>query len=376
MTIFKLPDLGEGLPDAEIREWHIKVGDTVTVDQPMVSMETAKAVVEVPAPFAGTVKKLYGQPGDVIDTGAALIEFETTNTRADTGTVAGNIEVGTETVEETATILTRKRSKQQAGIQASPAVRALAQRLDVDLSIVKGTGPRNNITVDDVKKASQLGTKIATTEIGQALKGTRRVMAQIMAQSHAEVVPVSIFDQACLKDWSTTEDISYRLLRAIVKAVEAEPALNAWFDGKNLARQLHNDVQLGLAMDTEEGLFVPVIHDAKRLTNTPSDVRERINFLKNSVKTRTIPSEQLQGATITLSNFGMFAGRHATPIIVPPQVAIIGAGKLHEAVVAITGQAVVSRVLPLSLSFDHRAVTGGEATRFMAAMLTDLEMPK
>ena len=192
-----------------------------------------------------------------------------------------------------------------------------------------------------------------------------------MSKSHTEIVPVSLFDDADIHAWPEKTDIMVRLIRSIVEACKAEPALNAWYDGKQMGRRINEEVNLGIAVDTEEGLFVPVIKAAGSLS--AEELREQINTYKASVRDRSTPQDAFHGASITLSNFGNIAGRYASPIIVPPQVAIIGVGRLREEVVAFEGSPAVHRVMPLSLTFDHRAVTGGESTRFLAAMIEDLE---
>jgi 2-oxoisovalerate dehydrogenase E2 component (dihydrolipoyl transacylase) len=352
MTIFNLPDLGEGLPDAEIHEWFVKEGDVVVTDQPLVSMETAKAVVDVPCPQGGTISKLHGKPGDVIKTGEPLVSFASSAAKvADKGTVVGNLEESTEITEDNFTIGVQASS--QTRVKATPVVKMLAKKLGIDLSLLKGTGDFGLITREDVQAQADKNSKIP--EGYEPLRGVRRAMLNSMVQSHAEVVPVSIFDEADIHNWRPGTDITVRLIRAITDAVQKEPALNAWFNTKHGARQCFKQVHLGLAMDNEEGLFVPVIHDA-------------------AVGNREINAEQLKGATITLSNFGKFAGRFASPIIVPPMVAILAVGKLYKAVVASDSGAIEAHnLLPLSISFDHRAVTGGEATRFLGAVIASLE---
>ncbi len=366
MKIFNLPDLGEGLADAEIREWRVKEGDSVTVDQPLVCMETAKAVVEVPSPQAGTIKKLYGAVGDVINTGAPLVEYE--SAEKDKGSVVGSLEESSQRLEEGDVIIGT--AKQQAtSVKAMPAVRALAKQLNVDLNTVTATGPQGQITQEDVKNfASQKSGGITQAE---KLHGVRRAMAIGMAQSHQEIVPVTIIEDADVTHWTSETDMTASLMRAIVAGVKAEPALNAWFDGKSLERRLFPEINLGLAMDTEEGLFVPVIKDIANYT--AKDWRASIDAFKKSVKSRTVTPGELQGATITLSNYGMIAGRYATPIVIPPMVAILGCGKMREAVAVYEGKMAIRKIAPLSLTFDHRAVTGGEATRFLAAVIKDLE---
>jgi len=367
MKYFKLPDLGEGLPDAEIREWYVKVGDTVKTDDRLVAMETAKAVVDVPSPFSGVIEQLYGKAGDTIKVGSVLVSFEgESSAREDEGTVVGKLESTGGIVEENALVI--KSSRTASTHKATPAVKALAQRLGVDLSHIKGTGPNGMITAQDVK-ASQ---GAAPTQEGfELIKGSRRVMMKTMMDSHAAVCPVTIFDEADISAWKADEDISVRLIRAIIIACQAEPALNATFDGAAGARRLNACVHIGIAVDSNEGLFVPVIHNADTLS--VEALRAHINEFKITLRDRTIEAHKLSGATITLSNFGTFAGRFATPVVVPPQVAIVGCGARVEKVIARNGKAVVATVLPLSITFDHRAVTGGEATRFMGVVIKELK---
>lgn len=390
-AIFNLPDLGEGLPDAEIREWHVKVGDTVTVDQPLVSMETAKAVVEVPSPQAGVIEKLYGDVNDIIITGHPLVGFVPkveVVAQEDQGTVVGHIESSGQTTEDNFIIGSASGACNAVNkIKATPAVKNLARQLGVDLAQVTATGSMGVITAADVQafadnnsgksaRSSSNAGALAQQSAGitgtmEPLRGVRRAMIQSMVQAHQEVVLVSIFDDANIHAWVPGTDITVRLIQAIVDAIKVEPALNAWYHHAQSAREIHGHVNLGLAMDMPEGLFVPVIHKADTLT--PGQLRDRIDTFKVSVKNRDIPAEDLKSATITLSNFGKFAGRYASPIVVPPQVAILGVGKLREEVVAHNGQPVVHKVIPLSLSFDHRAITGGEATRFLGAVIDSLQ---
>lgn len=368
MTIFNLPDLGEGLPDAEIHEWFVNEGDVVTADQPLVSMETAKAVVDVPCPQSGTIEKLFGKPGDVIKTGEPLIAFiAEDSTRVDKGTVVGNLEESTEISDDHFVIGSGNTDKQRA--KSTPAVRLLAKKLNIELNTLTGTGELGLITREDVQRAAD--KKAQPPEGFEPLRGVRRAMLNSMVQSHKEVVPVSIFDEADINSWSKKEDITVRLIRAIQFACKIEPALNAWFDSEHSARKCIDSVHLGLAMDNDEGLFVPVIHDVAQ--HTDDDLRQIINDYKLAVRDRKVPAENLKGATITLSNFGKFAGRFASPIIVPPMVAILAVGRLYSGVVSNEhGEITAHRLLPLSLSFDHRAVTGGEATRFLGAVMESL----
>jgi len=465
MSVFKLPDLGEGLPDAEIVEWLVSEGDEVEVDQPLVSMETAKAVVEVPSPFSGKVTKFHGGQGDVIKTGAPLAEFQVegeagteetthseppatetaaederkagqeasessgqeggdspgsdsgkdsgkgadkTDEREDSGTVVGKMQAGGEVLQE--------RTSTVGGVKVTPAVRALARKLKVDLSQVDPSGADDVVTASDVRKAAEAGgapgkqkqeteqeqpaqkreepdfetdperaqepapasrpssqpeprASSATGE-WEPLRGTRRTMARSMSESHKRVVPTTLMDDADIHAWRPGEDITFRLLRALAAGARSQPGLNAWFDDEQNMRMVHKGMDVGMAVDTADGLFVARlkgVHNGSR-----EDIRGEINRLKENVKNRSIPPEDLKDYTIMLSNFGIYAGRYATPIINPPCVAIVAAGVLRNEVVPVLGGVEVHRTIPLSLTFDHRACTGGEAARFLKAMIADL----
>ena len=380
MTTFNLPDLGEGLAEAEIVRWHVHVGDLVAVDQPMLAVETAKAVVEVPAPFTGMVKTLHGQPGDIIPTGAPLIEFELGPAAGgDSGTVVGNVPTSDEELIETAHTRAPGNGANGAAaassagrLRAAPAARALAKRLGVDLGGIAGSGRGGVIVVDDVIARVPTATATAPTfSGGEKLRSVRRAMAQSMSLARDNVTNCTLFDDADLHHWREGEDFTTRLLRAIVAGCEAEPALNAWFDGNTQTRRLLARVNVGMAVDTTDGLIVPVIHDAGR--RTASELRQEIDRLKRAARDRTVLPEDLREVTFILSNFGMIAGRYATPVVVPPTVAILGSGRLSRDVVAVKGGIEAHLRMPLSLTFDHRCVTGGEAARFLAAVLRDLE---
>uniref|UniRef100_UPI00214957E9 2-oxo acid dehydrogenase subunit E2 n=1 Tax=Endozoicomonas sp. SESOKO1 TaxID=2828742 RepID=UPI00214957E9 len=292
MRFFNLPDLGEGIPEADIVEWHVAEGDSVKEDQPMVSVETAKAVVEVPAPCTGVIARLCGQPGDTILTGAPLVEFVTDE--EDSGTVVGKLASDDAGSNRDDTFIIGSPAAEQiqpasSAQMAQSGLKSLAEQFQVDLGAL--TNHRN---------AAQ-HTISYPLENPEPLKGVRKHMARTMAESHASVVQVTLFDDVDIDHWDDKEDITVRLIQAIVSASEAEPALNAWFDGASMSRQLHDSVDLGLAVDSDEGLFVPVMRDVEKMNK--KEVRERINQLRVGVKDRSLPNSELQGATITLSNF-------------------------------------------------------------------------
>lgn len=477
---FNLPDLGEGLPDATIVEWFVKEGDTIRLDEPLVSMETAKAVVEVPSPVSGKVLKLAGNAGDIVVTGAMLAEFQpdpnlpqradgqdtghahgppavgaashrepssenseataragdgapTASERDDAGTVVGAM--------QSSNAVRQEQTVAVGGIRAMPAVRALAKKLGLDLSRIHATGTEGTVTMADVKAAAAGGDAallpsptgrgvggegtaqarsqgletvpssalraphieygagsspegrreeqrtvlsasgkpmrtqppgVSVTGQPEQLKGARRNMARVMADAHAKVVPTTLNDDADVHAWVPGNDVTVRLIRSIVRACKAVPALNAWFDGEKLSRTLHPQVDIGIAVDTDDGLFVPALRNADILD--ARGIREGVNRLRAQVEDRSIAASELSGYTISLSNFGMFAGRYATPVVVPPCVAIVAAGRARHQVMPIMGGFESHKIIPLSVTFDHRAATGGEAARFLKAMIDDLAL--
>jgi pyruvate dehydrogenase E2 component (dihydrolipoamide acetyltransferase) len=366
MRQFLLPDLGEGLEEAEIVAWHVTEGDHVVADQPLVSVETDKAVVEVPSPRSGRIARLFGAKGDLIKVGAPLVEFAE-GPEADTGTVVGDLQPAQAVQRETPPAPPEE-SGRAGPLQVLPAVRALARKLDVDLNLVHASGPEGTITRADVERAAK-----SLTEAGPAepLRGMRRAMAQRMTAAHAEVVSASVTEEADIGGWASGEDTTIRLVRAIAAACRAEPSLNAWYNAAAGERRLVKRIDIGIAVDTEGGLIVPVLRNVAE--RDARDLRAGLDRMRADAAARSIPPDELRGATITLSNFGMIGGRFANLVIVPPQVAIIGAGRIGPRVVVHEGQPAVRRVLPLSLTFDHRVVTGGEAARFLVALKLDLE---
>ncbi len=361
---FTLPDLGEGLEEAEIVSWHVNDGDHVVANQPLVSVETDKAVVEIPSPWSGTIARRFGAHGDIIKVGAALVEFDEGGA-ADAGAIVGEVKTSEPAARET----TAQSAVAAHGVQILPAIRALAKALDVDLATLRGSGPGGMITRADVERAARSLTEAGTAE---PLKGLRRAMAQRMTASHAQVVPATVIDEVNIDAWKDG-DITIRLVQAIAAACRTEPSLNVWYNAAAGQRRLLQRVDVGIAVDLEGGLIVPVLRNVGE--RDAQDLRSGLDRMRADAAARSIPPEELRGATITLSNFGMFAGRFASLVIVPPQVAIIGAGRVEQRVLAEQGQAVVRRVLPLSLTFDHRVVTGGEAARFLAALKSALARP-
>lgn len=363
MKIFNLPDLGEGLPDAEIVEWHVQTGDEVEEGQTLVSVETAKAIIDIPSPQAGRIARLYGKQNDVVETGKPLLAFGDGES-VDTGTVVGEVESTEAVIAEEALGLHHSANS----VKATPAVRALANRMQVELSMVTPSGHDGLILADDVRRVARILAEVGPME---PLRGVRRAMARNMAQAHAEVAPATVADDADITELSSSSDITPRLIQALIAGCKAEPSLNAWYDSHANGRRVLDPIHLGLAVDAPQGLFVAVMQD---IENEDQDgIVERLANLKEKIQNRDLRPNELRGYSITLSNYGAIAGKYAVPVVLPPTVAILGAGKSRDEVVARDGLPVVRHMLPLSLTFDHRAVTGGEAARFLGAVIDDLQ---
>jgi 2-oxoisovalerate dehydrogenase E2 component (dihydrolipoyl transacylase) len=336
------------------------------MDQPLVSVETEKAVVEIPSPSAGHIARLLAQPGERVKVGAPLLAFED-GPRTETGAVVGEL-------------ATPKPAPAGGGpaewagspgaVRASPAVRARAHALGVNLSYVRPTGPGGTVTTADVEAAASGAASGAGRTL---LHGARHTMARNMARAWREVAHATLHDKANVGTWSGRQDVTVRLISAIIAGCAAEPSLNASFDAASSSLRVNATVDLGLAIDSPDGLFVPVLRDVG--SSLPLDWRRRIDAVKQGVRDRSLAPADLRDATITLSNFGMIAGQHASLIIMPPQVAILGAGRIKGGAKLGDNGTPHRCALPLSLTFDHRAITGGEAARFLRAVIADLECP-
>ncbi len=364
--VFPLPDLGEGLQDAEIVAWHVAEGDHVVADQPLVSVETDKAVVEIPSPRAGRIEKLLARPHARVPIGAPLVAF-TDGVEHDPGAIVGEL-------AESAPAPASTRAPAQALVppatlrpRAAPAIRAMAADRGIDLATIAGTGTEGEITRADIERAAQQKAG------AEPLRGIRRAMAQRMEEAGRAVVPATVTEEADVHAWPPDAPVTARLLAAIIAGCRAEPALNAAFDGAAQTRRLNASVHAGIAVDTGEGLIVPVLRDADRL-GEPA-LAAALRDLIAAARARSLAPESLRGATISLSNFGSLGGMFAALVVVPPQVAILGAGRIRPVVVETTAGFAARRMLPLSLTFDHRAVSGGEAARFITAVKTALERP-
>ena len=269
--------------------------------------------------------------------------------------------------------------------RAVPMARALARRFGIDLQNIAGSGPKGLIKLDDVLEQVQLPAARALSPPEapspavpagatiEPLRGARRAMAYSMSQSRDQIPLSTVCDDADIHLWSRRGDYMLRLMRAMIGACRAEPALNAWYDSAANSRILLEHIDLAIAVDTPGGLIVPVLRSIQ--DKTPDELRAALLAQKAAAHERSIAPEDLRDFTLMLSNFGTLAGRYGIPLVVPPAVAILGAGKVRQDAVVVEGAVVAHRRMPLSLSFDHRCITGGEACRFLAAVITDLESP-
>jgi pyruvate/2-oxoglutarate dehydrogenase complex dihydrolipoamide acyltransferase (E2) component len=375
---YLLPDLGEGMTEAELVQWRVAVGDHVTRDQIVAHVQTDKAEVELPVPAAGTIVRLGAEVGDLVPVGAPLLELI-----PDEGTVLGGTPVRGGTTSASALPAREDRGaatpeRADGRALAAPPVRKLAKELGVDLTAVTGTGPGGRVTPADVRGAlEQPGDR------REPLRGVRRAMARNLADAWREVPHISLFDEidarpllaahAAARADDDRITLTAFFVRVAVLAIEAFPIINASLDAERDELVFHDAVHMGIAVASDDGLVVPVVHDAHKL-----DVlglgREVVRVTEAGRAGHLAP-EALRGATFTVTNFGTEGGRFATPIVRPPQVAILGFGAVRARPL-VDGDAVIAApTLPVSLSADHRVVDGRDATGFLEAVLARLRAP-
>jgi len=392
---FRFPDVGEGIVEGEIVRWLVAVGDAVRADQTLAEIETDKAVVEIPSPRTGIVMRLAVSEGEKIQVGEILVVIDENGDRepapepsAASVSVVGALPA-TNTVlppppEMAAQVASAEPSKR---ILAIPSVRKLARELGVDLAEVTPTGPRGRIRREDVlqaRSAPALTTAVVERpgetdgeETLQPLPALRRTIAEAMVRAASTAVPITTTDEA-----DVTELVAFRqrsqaaaegqgvnvtllpfIMKAVAAALRLHPMLNATLDDELRHLRLLHRYHLGIATDTPDGLMVPVIRDVdqkKILT-----LARELQHLTALARERRIPLADLRGGTFTISNYGAIGGIFATPMLHMPQVAILGVGKLMEKPVVQAGEIAIRTILPLSLTFDHRAMDGAHAQRFL-----------
>ena len=388
MFEFKFPDVGEGISEGEILRWLVQVGDRVEAHQPVVEMETDKAAVELPAPCAGIVRELRGKEGELIPVGAVLLVIDDAavaaqpSTRTRTHGVVGELEEAAE--PPTPATRAAAAPAPTAIAKALPKDRKLAAELGVELGTLSGSGPQGRVTEEEIRSAAGSATQ---ADERLPLKGVRRSMAKAMTASAFRAVHVNILDRADAQELRQLRnrerplaaergvkltDLAF-IVKALTLALERFPLLNSFLDEERQELVLRREINVGFAVDTPEGLLVPVIRNARQ--KSILDLAAALQGLSERSRNRSIAPAELKGGTFTVSNYGAIGGIWGTPIINPPQSAILGIGRIEEAAVVRHGQVVARTVVPLSLTFDHRIIDGATATRFLNSLIEHIEQP-
>lgn len=377
---FLLPDIGEGLIEAEIVRWVIGVGEPVEQDAPLVEVETDKAVVEITAPQAGVVLYHGGDAGEVITVGSILAVIgqpgETwAPAPAEPAPIVGTL------IEEAEVLPAREAVIEP--VKALPLVRKLARDLGVDLAGVAGTGPEGRITREDVERVARPPQEAGEgAEERVRLSRVRRTIADHMERSWREIPHVTTFEaveaerllaarRAIADRYDKPIPIEALVIRAVLPVLTEYPAFNATLDGDELILKRYYDI--GVAADTPDGLIVPVVKGADGLALL--DLAVEITRLSAAAKQRTLAPGELSGATFTISNIGAVGGGHGTPIIPYGTTAILSVGRAEPRAVVRNGAPAVAQMLPLSLSYDHRVIDGGLGRRFIARLAENLAEP-
>ena len=388
--IFKLPDLGEGMVEAEIAEWMVNIGDFVEEEDPIGAVMTDKAAVELTAPVAGKVVSLAGEPGDMIAVGSALIVFETT----------GEATSVNETTPPPATAETEQTpvtTEAAAKVLTSPSIRQYARETDIDLSQVSGSGPRGRILRSDVDahqagnvpvSTRQSSTKEPLTKVTEIkVVGLRRIIAERMTEANREVPHFAYVEEVDvtaleslrqhLNSRNTENTDKLTLLPfiglALTRALANFPQCNALYDRDTNTISQHQAVHLGIATQTPQGLKVPVVRHGE--SRSLHDMANEIRRVSKAARDNSATREELMGSTITITSLGKAGGVVTTPIINLPEVAIIGVNKAIERPVVVDGKMVIRSMMNLSSSFDHRFVDGYDAAMMIQEVKAMLEQP-
>ena len=400
---FRFPDVGEGIAQGEIVRWLVAQGDWVKADQPLVEVETDKAVVEIPAPRTGTILRLPVAAGETIQVGEILAVIGEADgseasvaSQPEAASVVGRLDAKTlELPPEPVAAESENGAAADRRVLAIPSVRKLAGDLGVDLSRVTPSGPRGRVRREDVLRAAPQDAEPvhpADTQRDahgafelQPLTALRRTIAKAMVEAATTAVPITTIDEVDISellDWrarsnAAASDVRLTLLPFIMKAVVAalrqHPTLNASLAEDQQHLILKRYYHLGIATDTPEGLIVPVVKDVDR--KSLLTLATELQHLVELANTRRIPLADLRGGTFTISNYGAVGGIFATPMLHLPQVAILGVGRFMQKPVAYEGAVALRTVLPLSLTFDHRVLDGAAAQRFLNAVMAYLADP-
>lgn len=394
---FRLPEIGEGVTEAEVVRWLVKEGDHVRRFQPIVEVTTVKVNIEVPSPVEGRIAKILAREGEVVKVGQVIAVIEEVGAPAEVR-VTERAEVPVQEVRREEVEVKPERPKRE--VLASPAVRRLARELGVPLEEVEGTGPGGRITEEDVRRYAESRAAKRLVEAPQAtavteveyeevpIRGVRRVIADHLSKAVRSAAYVTIFDEAdvtrlvevreTLKE--EAERMGFRLtylpfvIRAIVKAVKEYPVMNTTIDEERMVIRYHRRVNVSVAVHTEEGLVVPVLHGADGLSLF--EVARRLEDLVERARSRKLSLEEVRGGTIGITNYGAVEGLSGTPIPNYPETAILGTGRIVRAPRVVGDQVVPRYVMPLALTFDHRIVDGEPASRFLRVVIRYLERPE
>jgi pyruvate dehydrogenase E2 component (dihydrolipoamide acetyltransferase) len=428
MQEFKLPDLGEGMQEAEIRRWLVKPGDMVKLDQPMVEVETDKAVVEIPSPIAGQVAEIYVPEGQAAKLGEVLVTFATSasSPSASARTAAPNASAAQAPEAPVSSETRNVDNAKKPRVLAAPAVRKRAFELGINLADITPSQPHGRITLPDVEiyamrarnsavaspanisqQASMVVDTSASTSFAptngaqrrvtaapsrederQPLTGLRKRIAERMERSWRTIPHATAFDEAdggellalrqSLKPLAEQRGVRLTYLPLLAKlllpVLKEFPTFNANFDEERREIVYKHVYHLGIAADSPEGLLVPVLRDADQLSVI--QLAQQLEHLIAGAQKRTLALSEVSGSTFTLNNIGSFGGGSGTPIINYPEVAILAVGRLQEKAVVRAGTLVARPMLPLALSFDHRIIDGALAGRFLARFKALVEQPQ
>jgi pyruvate/2-oxoglutarate dehydrogenase complex dihydrolipoamide acyltransferase (E2) component len=375
---FRLPDIGEGLTEAEIVTWHVAVGDEVEVDQLIVDVETAKTVVEIPSPHAGTMVSLNGSPGSIVEVGDVLFVVSSDGTiPMAPAEPPAELTPAPEPPDTKPSPTPQPAPSVPAtptdGPRAMPVVRKLAAERGIDLTAVAGTGPGGSITRNDVE-----GFTPADSPAGDLvrLSPTRRAIAEHMMESWRTIphvtVQAEIRAEALLTSRTASEtplSIEAIIAERLLPILKQFPEFNATFVGDSVLHR--TEYHLGFAVDTEAGLLVVVIDDADDMTT--AEIHDEFTRLAAAAKDRTLTMDEVTGQTFTISNIGALGGGHGTPIIPVGTTAIMSIGRATEQPVVVDGTLEVGLVAPIDLSYDHRVIDGGLGQRFLSTLTEGLE---
>ncbi len=408
---FKFPDIGEGLTEGEIVRWLVKEGDEVKEGQPLVEVETDKALAEIPSPRTGVILKILAKEREIVKVGQVIVvigekgeALAVPAAKPKSVGVVGELEEAPEEAPAAARAEAVKLTFVSPHALATPAVRALAKELGIDINKVRGTGPEGRVLEKDIRQAAEAKEKPVEVKPVEApkkvrkydlygyvdripLRGVRRSIAKAMVKSKYTAPHVTTMDEADVTElWKIREKEKKRaeqkgikltilpfIIKGVIAGLKEHPYLNATLDDENEEILLKKYYNIGVATDTPEGLMVPVVKNANE--KSILQLAEELTRLVEKARNRTIDLADLKGGTFTITNYGALGGIYGTPIINHPEVAILGTGKIKDTPVVRDGKIEIRKILFLALSFDHRVVDGAEAARFLNTAIARLEDP-